>query len=145
MSLTLKHKKNNKKRCGFCGHIGVPASLEIHHIDGNHENNNPDNLLVLCVNCHREAHHKQKRNFSLFDANSSIRTLDLIEEQEPLTKETFEMFDRVERLIEQRKQERLIPVYGDPVVITQIRYDAMPELNRYVAKCLEIAGMAVIG
>lgn len=26
--------------------------LEIHHIDGNHLNNNEDNLQVLCPNCH---------------------------------------------------------------------------------------------
>jgi 5-methylcytosine-specific restriction endonuclease McrA len=30
--------------------------LEIHHIDGNHNNNNLDNLITLCRRCHREAH-----------------------------------------------------------------------------------------
>lgn len=28
--------------------------VEIHHIDGNHENDDPDNLAVLCKDCHTE-------------------------------------------------------------------------------------------
>lgn len=28
--------------------------IQIHHIDGNKENNNPDNLAVLCLDCHTE-------------------------------------------------------------------------------------------
>jgi len=27
-----------------------------HHRDGNHKNNNPDNLIYLCVSCHRKEH-----------------------------------------------------------------------------------------
>lgn len=36
----LKEWKNN------------PIPLELHHIDGNHENNNLDNIQLLCPNCH---------------------------------------------------------------------------------------------
>lgn len=32
--------------------LGKPISLELHHLDGNHENNNLDNLQLLCPNCH---------------------------------------------------------------------------------------------
>lgn len=35
--------------------------LEIHHIDGDHKNNKPDNLQILCPNCH-----------SLTDTNGSL-------------------------------------------------------------------------
>lgn len=45
--------KENK--CEICGaHIwnGVELSLELHHIDGNHFNNDLDNLQILCPNCH---------------------------------------------------------------------------------------------
>ena len=49
-------EKNNNK-CELCGWGEVnqftnKIPLEIHHIDGNHLNNSPDNLQVLCPNCH---------------------------------------------------------------------------------------------
>lgn len=51
----LFEKFNNKcARCGW-GRINpftknIP--LEIEHIDGNYKNNNEDNLILLCPNCH---------------------------------------------------------------------------------------------
>ncbi len=38
--------------CAHCG-FGIPAVLEVAHIDCNRENNNPKNLIVLCPNCHK--------------------------------------------------------------------------------------------
>jgi len=37
--------------CAHCG-FGIPAVLEVAHIDCNRENNDPKNLIVLCPNCH---------------------------------------------------------------------------------------------
>lgn len=43
----------SKKVCERCGFIPeLPIQLEIHHRDGVHSNNTPDNLQVLCRNCH---------------------------------------------------------------------------------------------
>lgn len=45
------HKKDACQHCGF-----VPehsSQLDVDHIDGDHSNNNPDNLQTLCANCHR--------------------------------------------------------------------------------------------
>ena len=44
-------------QCEICGWGKVNPTtnkvpLEIHHIDGNYENNRPENLQVLCPNCH---------------------------------------------------------------------------------------------
>ena len=40
--------------CAVCGFVPVHVGqLDIDHIDGNHKNNNPYNLQVLCANCHR--------------------------------------------------------------------------------------------
>ncbi|HPB31130.1 MAG TPA: HNH endonuclease signature motif containing protein, partial [Candidatus Sumerlaeota bacterium] len=38
-------------RCSFCGVADV-AVLEIHHIDGDPSNNQIENLIVVCGNCH---------------------------------------------------------------------------------------------
>lgn len=40
------------ERCGLSHWQDEPISLELHHIDGNHYNNNFDNLQILCPNCH---------------------------------------------------------------------------------------------
>jgi len=45
------HKKSVCERCKF-----IPehkSQLDVDHIDGNHKNNNIDNLQTLCANCHR--------------------------------------------------------------------------------------------
>ena len=40
--------------CGITEWNGKPAPLELDHIDGNHYNNNIDNLQILCPNCHAQ-------------------------------------------------------------------------------------------
>jgi len=38
--------------CAHCG-FGIPSVLEVAHLDGNRANNEPNNLIVLCPNCHK--------------------------------------------------------------------------------------------
>ena len=38
--------------CGCIEWLGNPINLEVHHKDGNHYNNDLDNLQLLCPNCH---------------------------------------------------------------------------------------------
>lgn len=38
--------------CAHCG-FGIPAVLEVAHIDGNRLNNDVSNLVILCPNCHK--------------------------------------------------------------------------------------------
>lgn len=45
-------KENKCARCGISTWLGQPLMLELHHIDGNHYNNDLDNLEILCPNCH---------------------------------------------------------------------------------------------
>ena len=49
-------KENIKERkcesCGLTEWKGEEIPLELHHIDGNHFNNDLDNLQLLCPNCH---------------------------------------------------------------------------------------------
>ena len=44
-----------ERKCEICGNFqwqGFNLPLELHHKDGNHYNNNFDNLQILCPNCH---------------------------------------------------------------------------------------------
>ena len=48
---------NHEKRCIICGEDVIVA---VHHYDGNHENNNPKNLVPMCPTHHQYWHSKHK-------------------------------------------------------------------------------------
>lgn len=52
--------------CGLTEWMGKSIVLQLHHIDGNHNNNNLENLQLLCPNCH-----SQTENYC-GNANSSV-------------------------------------------------------------------------
>jgi len=45
-------KENKCEQCGSIEWQNQQIPLELHHVDGNHNNNNFDNLSLLCPNCH---------------------------------------------------------------------------------------------
>ena len=45
-------KKDECEICGVSIWQGVKLPLELHHKDGDHYNNNFENLQILCPNCH---------------------------------------------------------------------------------------------
>lgn len=53
----LTHTRNNSEGlvCYFCGFPDGPY-LEVHHLDHDHENYEPDNLCSVCTLCHRTQH-----------------------------------------------------------------------------------------
>ena len=52
---TNKLKQEIKNRdSNTCQECGKTDDLEVHHIDGNRLNNDPENLLTLCKKCHRK-------------------------------------------------------------------------------------------
>lgn len=48
--------------CGLTEWMGQEINLQIHHIDGNHLNNELDNLQLLCPNCHSYTENYCKKN-----------------------------------------------------------------------------------
>ena len=45
---------HKKAYCEICGFVAInKVQLDVDHIDGNHRNNEVDNLQTLCANCHR--------------------------------------------------------------------------------------------
>lgn len=51
----IKEERGNKcEECGVEEWNGKKLTMEIDHIDGNKNNNNLDNLKVLCPNCHSQ-------------------------------------------------------------------------------------------
>ncbi len=57
----FSYRRYKMDRCEFCGFVAVhPCQLDVDHIDGNRQNNEPDNLQTLCANCHRLKTHLNK-------------------------------------------------------------------------------------
>lgn len=57
----FKYRKHKKSICATCGFIPEnKCQLDVDHIDGNHKNNDINNLQTLCSNCHRLKTYKQK-------------------------------------------------------------------------------------
>lgn len=44
-------------QCCVCGECDRTKVLHVHHIDGNHSNDDISNLVVLCPTCHNRAHY----------------------------------------------------------------------------------------
>ena len=47
-----------EKKCDICGYEEYDFCLDLHHLDGNPQNNKIENIKVLCVICHRKVHKK---------------------------------------------------------------------------------------
>jgi hypothetical protein len=56
--------KELTRKCSLCDFNKI---IELHHLDMNHENNSPENLIGLCPNHHKLIHHRdhQKEIFKL--------------------------------------------------------------------------------
>jgi len=50
----LKHHGNKCWTCGIEEWNKKPIVMELEHIDGNSENNNLENLSLICPNCHSQ-------------------------------------------------------------------------------------------
>ena len=58
----LAHRENKCECCGLEQWLDKPIPLEVHHKDGDNTNNDPDNLQLLCPNCHALTNYYRGRN-----------------------------------------------------------------------------------
>ena len=50
-----------EKKCEICGST---QKIDVHHKDGNHNNNTQDNLLVVCRRCHANIHKEMREGLT---------------------------------------------------------------------------------
>jgi len=63
----------NTKVCAKCGKPEDQVKrIEIHHIDGNHQNNKFSNLQALCTKCHHHIHNSNKNKVNCAYCNKEI-------------------------------------------------------------------------
>lgn len=61
IKVNLPYRKFKLKYCERCNFIPEhKCQLDVDHIDGNHHNNDPNNLQTLCANCHRLKSYRQR-------------------------------------------------------------------------------------
>ena len=111
-----------KKECEICGVSiwqGVELSLELHHKDNNHFNNNFENLQILCPNCHSIQEGNAGANIGKY-ANQQNINLDSFEEPE---------------LILTPKKEQLCIDCGKPISFGAVRcqncYHKSTRIDKY--------------
>lgn len=64
--------------CGISEWNNKPISLTVHHVDGNHFNNDFSNLMLLCPNCHSQTENfcsKNRKKYSNITDDIFLRAL----------------------------------------------------------------------
>lgn len=52
------HREHMADTCAGCGFVAEhPGLLDVHHVNGDHGDNRPENLATLCPICHRRVHY----------------------------------------------------------------------------------------
>lgn len=60
----LAHRGHKCECCGLSEWLNQPIALEVHHKDGNNQNNDVNNLELLCPNCHAQTDYYRGHNIS---------------------------------------------------------------------------------
>jgi hypothetical protein len=61
-SILFQDRENKCSCCNISEWNGKSIVLEVDHIDGNSENNRPENLRFICPNCHSQTDTYKARN-----------------------------------------------------------------------------------
>ena len=86
LKLRLIKEGLKEEKCECCGNtewLGQPIKLELHHINGNHNDNRLENLQLLCPNCHAYTDNYRGKNIK-WSAQEKISVV-----EQPKFKETL--------------------------------------------------------
>jgi len=73
-----------QRKCYSCENtewMGKPISLELHHQDGNYENNGLSNMQILCPNCHAQTTNYCSKRKKLITFNGKTQPLSVWAEE----------------------------------------------------------------
>lgn len=61
-------RNRDRRKCSICGKTELEEGkrLQVHHIDYDKKNNNPDNLITLCSSCHCKTNFKRDNWLNYF-------------------------------------------------------------------------------
>lgn len=65
---------SHKHECIICNERNI---IDVHHFDGNKNNNNPENLVPLCANHHRYIHSKKLKHLIEDKVNKYVEEFNL--------------------------------------------------------------------
>ena len=71
-------KKNVCECCGISEWNGKSISCQLHHIDGNSQNNTLENLQILCPNCHTQTDNYGSKNAKNKEREMIMNNKDII-------------------------------------------------------------------
>jgi hypothetical protein len=62
-------RNRDRRKCQICEKTELEnkAKLSVHHIDYDKKNNNPNNLISLCISCHQQTNYNRKHWIKLFN------------------------------------------------------------------------------
>ena len=92
-----------EKKCECCGITNwnnKSLNFELHHIDGNHYNNNLENLQILCPNCHSQTDNfrSSKKNIITGETSNNYNHIDILEQSiKGVTKPTKKKYVKKEK------------------------------------------------
>ena len=92
-----------ERKCEICGNSewnGQQIPLELHHIDGDHYNNDFQNLMILCPNCHA-----QQSNNSAKNIHSYIKKIPLKEEKDKIEQPYIKNSNLIKKNLEELSKE----------------------------------------
>lgn len=66
-TLRISIRERDKYTCQICSEKQSDRAFDIHHIDYNKNNCNPNNLITLCLKCHRKTNFNREYYKKLFE------------------------------------------------------------------------------